>query len=105
MATDEKECFNCGCNLYKSCEGYEGDNMPGKMMLAMADNYEVYTRTDDGESIFLEIDNPEDFEVDKDRVMVKIPLEKWVYLVDQFQRKHTRHIKIADDNQLDLFQE
>ena len=79
--------------------------MPGKMMLAMADNYEVYTRTDDGESIFLEIDNPEDFEVDKDRVMVKIPLEKWVYLVDQFQRKHTRHIKIADDNQLDLFQE
>ena len=104
MVTNEQECFNCGCNLYKSCEGYEGEDMSGKMMLAVADNCEVYTRTDDGGSIFLEIDDPQHFEADKDRIMVKIPLEAWVYLVEQFQRKHNRHVDTSD-KQLKLFQE
>ena len=102
MMTNEQECYNCGCNLYSHCGEDKGESMSGKIMMAIAEDCEVYTRTDDGESIFLEIDNPEDFEVDKDRIMVKISLEKWVYLVEQFGRKHNRHIK-THDKQLNLF--
>ena len=26
MVTNEDECFNCGCNLYKNCSGYKPED-------------------------------------------------------------------------------
>ena len=66
--------------------------MSSKMMMNCDMQYQIYSRADDGESIYLEIDSPEYFEVDTSRLMVKIPLDKWVELTENFLEKHNRHI-------------
>ena len=77
--------------------------MSGKMMITYNDNYQIYTRTDDGENIHLEIENPEYFEADPSRLMVKIPLNSWIYLVKDFIKKHERHfVDNAQQMELDL---
>ena len=71
--------------------------MSSKMMMSYDMQYQIYSRTDDGENIYLEIDSPEYFEVDASRLMVKIPLDKWVSLTEGFLEKHNRHL--FDNNQ------
>jgi len=96
-----KECFNCGCNLYPECDEYEGEEMSNREVISSDGDYVVYTTTDDGEHVYLEVDEPKDFEISSSHLMVKIPLDKWVYLATSFLEKHNRHFKISD-KQLEL---
>ena len=96
-----EECHNCGCNLKPACDGYEGDEMSNKAVMSSDGGYVVYTTTDDGEHIYLEIDEPKDFEISSSHLMVKIPLDKWVQMTTEFLEKHNRHFKISD-KQLEL---
>ena len=75
--------------------------MSSKMMMNCDMQYQVYSRVDDGESIYLEIDSPDYFEVDTSRLMVKIPLDKWVELTEDFLEKHNRHF-INNEQQMEL---
>ena len=75
--------------------------MSGKMMITYSDNYQVYARADGGEDIYLEIDDPEYFEAEPSRLMVKIPLGDWAYLAKDFIKKHERHFT-NNEQQMEL---
>tara|TARA_R100000152_G_C6664115_1_gene102219 strand:+ start:285 stop:521 length:237 start_codon:yes stop_codon:yes gene_type:complete len=75
--------------------------MSNKMVLSADGEYEVYTETNDGESVYLEIQNPDYFEVSSMHLKIKVPLDKWVYLTENFLNIHKRHINI-DDKQMEL---
>ena len=92
------ECLECGCNLYPHCENYKGGEMSGKMLMVQDQNYQVYFESGDGEHIYLEIDDPEHFEVGNAYVRVQIPLDKWNYMTKEFQDKYFRHIKTQANN-------
>jgi len=92
------ECNNCGCNLYESCDKYEGGEMSGKMLMVQDQNYQVYFESGDGEHVYLEIDNPKHFEAGNAYVRVQIPLDKWNYMTKEFQDKYFRHIKTKANN-------
>ena len=75
--------------------------MSSKMMMNCDMQYQVYSRVDDGESIYLEIDSPEYFEAEPQRLMVKVPLGAWAYLNRDFIKKHERHF-INNEQQMEL---
>tara|TARA_Y100001973_G_C5172840_1_gene320122 strand:- start:1309 stop:1545 length:237 start_codon:yes stop_codon:yes gene_type:complete len=75
--------------------------MSNKMVLSADGEYEVYTETNDGENVYLEIQNPDYFEVSSMHLKIKVPLDKWVYLTENFLNIHKRHINI-DDKQMEL---
>ncbi len=95
------ECYNCGCNLYEHCEGYEGGKMSNKMLMAQDSNYQLYFETDDAEHIYLEIDNPEHFEVSNLYIKIQIPLDKWNNMAKDYREKYFRHFK-DDSEQMEL---
>ena len=45
--------------------------------------------------------NPDYFEVSSMHLKIKVPLDKWVYLTENFLNIHKRHINI-DDKQMEL---
>jgi len=92
------ECNDCGCNLYTHCENYEGDKMSSKMLMARDRGCEVYFETGDGENIYLEIDDPDYFEVCNVSLKVQIPLDKWNSVVKEYQEKYFRHVRNKNNN-------
>tara|TARA_Y100001938_G_scaffold139306_1_gene205990 strand:+ start:1680 stop:1910 length:231 start_codon:yes stop_codon:yes gene_type:complete len=74
--------------------------MGSKDTISAGKEHHLFQDRRDGESIFLEVENI-DFEVDPDRVAVKIPLDIWNQMVDDYRIKHSRPF-LDEDGQLEL---
>ena len=74
--------------------------MSNKMLMAQERGCQVYFETSDGENIYLEIDEPEFFEVGNCYVKVQIPLSRWNSVVDEYQKRYYRHLVRETNNDL-----
>ena len=74
--------------------------MSSKDTISSGDTHHLFQDVSDGESVFLEVENT-DFEVDPDRVAVKIPLDIWNQMVQDYHIKHSRPY-LDGDEQLEL---
>ena len=72
--------------------------MSNKMLMAQDQDYQVYFESDDGEHVYLEIDNPKYFEAGSMHIKVQIPLDKWIYMAREFEEKYFRHLKEEANN-------
>ena len=72
--------------------------MSNKMLMAQDQDYQVYFESDDGEHVYLEIDNPKHFEAGNTYIRVQIPLDKWNYMTKEFEEKYFRHLKTKANN-------
>mgnify|MGYP006407407501 FL=1 len=60
--------------------------MSSKATISHGSNFHLFEECFDGESVYLEVENT-DFEVDPDRVAVKIPLDAWNQMMDDYNEK------------------
>ena len=74
--------------------------MGNKMLMAHEKGCQVYFETNDGENIYLEIDEPEFFEAGNCYVKVQIPLVEWNIVVDEYQKRYYRHLDREANNNI-----
>ena len=74
--------------------------MSSKDTIPSGDTHHLFQDVSDGENVFLEVENT-DFEVDPDRVAVKIPLDIWNQIVQDYHHRHRRPY-LDGDEQLEL---
>ena len=75
--------------------------MSSKMLMAQDRGCQLYFETDDGENIYLEIDEPEYFEASNSYLKIQIPLDKWNNMTKDYREKYFRHFK-DDSEQMEL---
>ena len=74
--------------------------MGSKDTISSGEEHHLFQEVSDGENVFLEVENV-DFEVDPDRVAVKIPLDIWNQIVNDYREKYGRH-DLDNDGQLEF---